>query len=145
MTAFAAVPIRLRRELGSVDIAVARYAGKILNAIDHSGHLRFVAIRALHFDVALFQGKSGFAMLCYTKCSPFEILNGVAFVTIAPFGASGKLASMRIRFVAILAVRKSQRLFEISAEMAGVAGDCGMFSQKRKSSLGMLENGGSIE
>ena len=61
----------------------------------------------------------------------FPAIHAVARGALRPARPFGELAIMRVRFVAVHALLKSERLLEISAAMALYAVDCRMLPKQR--------------
>ena len=87
-----------------------------------------MALRAFDFDVHFLQRVFRGGMLLHAEERGLPAVHCMAFRAFAFFLALGKLTAVRIGFVAVHALRKSERLFEIAADMASRTSDGGVLS-----------------
>jgi len=109
----AAVLVGSPGELVIVRILVAIRAGLELNLLNRVLSPGELTLRAVHLAVRALQGIFRSVVLLHAEGGRFPAVDGVALGAFPLFGASIELPLVRIRGVAILAVRERNFLFEI--------------------------------
>ncbi len=98
-----------------------------------------VALRAQQFGVSTLERIIGLRVVLRGESRRLESLHCVARGTLALVRTSGKLALVRIGFMAVHALGKDERLLEIPADVAFGATDFAVLAQQRVLRLGMIE------
>lgn len=125
-------------ELPLVFILMAIETALELDLVERFLAVRNVALCALQAGMFPLQGVGSGCMLLQAKGARLETLHGVAGTALASIGALGELALMLI-LVAMHALLKSQRLFEIAAAVALQAIDFLVLAEQRIFRLRVIE------
>src|SRR6476661_104625 len=99
----------------------------------------YVAFGTTDFSVCSFQRISAGGVVLHCKVGWLPAFHRMAGLTFAAIFALGKLASVRIRFMASRAQRMRHRGLEIPAAMAGAAVNRAVLAQQRESCFGMVK------
>jgi len=135
----AAIVVRRPRKLAVVDIRVAVRAVREFHLVDRCATRWQVALGTLHASVSAFQRVLGSRVFFHAKERRLPVVDGVALGALALPRALGELALVNVE-VAIHAVRKSQRLFEIASYMTGRATHRRVLAQQRVPRLGVIKS-----
>lgn len=98
-----------------------------------------MAFSAFHDDVFSLQRVSGCVVFLHTEQRRLPSIEVMAFRAFALLRPRVKLAFVRVRFVAVGAVRKGQRLFEVAFQVALCAADHGVLAEQRVLGFGMIK------
>jgi hypothetical protein len=131
VAAFALVVVWCSGKLIVVGVFVAIAARAELYFVNGALARRDVALRALNLDVFAFQGITRIVVFLHSKEGRFPAIQVVAFGAFAFFGASLKLALVRVWLVAVVAVRECDLLFEVAVNVARHAGNLGVLADQR--------------
>ena len=126
-------------KLACMGILVAVYARIKFDFVDRILTGWDVAPGAFHFDVLSPQRIVGCVMLLRAEKRRLPAIHRVTFCALAFLRTRCELAVVRVRLMAIRAIREWKRLFEISTRMAQDAADLGMHAEQRILCLGMIE------
>lgn len=139
VTILTPVLIRRTRELVVMGILVAIQAGREFNLINRILACREMALIAFNRNVLPLERVLGCVMFLHAEQRRLPTIYCVAFCAFTLLWASHKLALVRIRFMAIHAIRKRDFLFEIVLRVAIHASDHGVLSEQRVLRLRMVE------
>ena len=130
MALLAAIEVRSGCELSLMHILVAVHAlgkGDLVARLPAPGN---VALRAGYAGVFSFEGISAGGVLLYVEPGGFEPVHGMAAGALDTACSLSKLTAVNV-LMAICALLKRERFFEIASLMAGQAIDSLMLSQQR--------------
>ena len=139
VAAFALVVVGRGGKLVAVCIFVAIGAGRKLYLVNRVLASRDVALPAFNLDVFASQGITRSIVFPHSKQGRLPTFQVVAFRALALFRAALKLALVRIRLVAIVAVREWNLLLEVAVHMARHAGNLGVLANQRIFRFGMIK------
>src|SRR5580700_9576597 len=131
VAAFALVVVGRGGELIVVGIFVAIAAGRKLYFVNRFLPRRDMALGALDLDVFALQGITRIVVFLHAEEGWLPAVQVVAFGAFAFLWAGLKLALVRIRLVAVVAVREWDLLFEIAVDVARHAGNLRVLSDER--------------
>jgi hypothetical protein len=132
----------ISRELAFMFIFMAVRAERELDLVTCFLALRNMASRALDFCVRRNKRETGFGMIRDRICTRYPTFNFMATLTLPAIGALQELPAVRIGRVAIRALGKGYRRFEIRTLVATQARNSDMLSQQRELCLGVIERRG---
>ena len=132
MTAVAGIEVRSGGELPGVPVAMTIRALRKLDLKQCVFALGNVALCAHQAGVTSLQRVSARRVLFERECRRLPSLDVVARSTVASIRTLGKLRVVRIRLVAIHALRELQRLFEVATGMALRTIDRGVLAFQRE-------------
>jgi len=139
VTRLALIVVGCGGELIVVRILVAVAASRELYLVNRVLARRNVALRALHSNVLALQRVPRTVMLLHSKERRFPAIHGMTLRAFALLRAGFKLSLVRIRLVAIVAIRKYKLLLEITIDMASHAGYLDVLSRQRILRLRVIE------